>query len=132
MPITGVPPEEVGNVVQDFVDNGAAVVTAVREPGRSTYTVGQPARSRGLSGGANGVTTRIKRGGPDGADGAGFDGTVESWSRDMPRAAILRAIGGRGRGGKAPKNGKIPKTKSRGKKSTSKESGGKRRSRSDA
>jgi hypothetical protein len=47
MAVSGVPANRVGQVVQDFVDNGEAVVTATQEGGGSTYTVsaGSAARS---------------------------------------------------------------------------------------
>jgi hypothetical protein len=39
-PITGVPQNHVGTIVQSFINNGSPVVTAQLEPdGNSTYTV---------------------------------------------------------------------------------------------
>ncbi|HEY7119157.1 MAG TPA: hypothetical protein VH475_21385 [Tepidisphaeraceae bacterium] len=42
MSVRNVPANQVGAVVQTFVDNGAGRVVAQREAGVTTYTVGEP------------------------------------------------------------------------------------------
>jgi len=39
--VTDIPPDQVGQVVQDFVDDGAPLVVATKQP-NGKYTVGTP------------------------------------------------------------------------------------------